>query len=90
MLYLHDVYSNQYPFWVRLIYGVENSFIGPYIIDAVAPKVTQELSKNPYLMSVLKKQLPSNFNWDDLGIDPDYYGNQWTHLCNTVFKEIVR
>ena len=54
MLYLHDVYSNQYPFWVRLIYGIENSIIGPDIVDALAPKITQELGKNPYLMSVLK------------------------------------
>lgn len=88
-LYLQDLYTNQYPHWVRLVYGVEQSFIGPDIIDSIAPHVQKELEKNPYIIKVLEKLLPSDFNWVALGFHPNVYSRKWDHLCETVFKHIV-
>lgn len=88
-LYLQNVYTKQYPLWSRLVYGVEQSFIGPDIIDAIAPHVQKELDKNPYLIMVLEKLLPDSFDWRSLGISPKHYTAKWSNLCNTVFKTVL-
>ena len=89
LLYMCDLYSNQYPFWVRLIYGLDNGLIGPNEIDIISPKVNQELDKNPFIITILKKRLPDDFDWIALGCAPDMYIAKWDQLCNTVFKEVV-
>jgi len=88
-LYLQNVYSNQYPYWVRLVYGIENSFIGYDIIDSVAPVIKKELDKNPYIIKVLEKLLPESFEWTALGISPNFYSTKWNNLCERVFKDVI-
>tara|TARA_B100002019_G_scaffold283139_1_gene289209 strand:+ start:219 stop:1151 length:933 start_codon:yes stop_codon:yes gene_type:complete len=88
-LYLQNVYSNQYPYWVRLVYGVENSFIGCDVIDSIAPTIKKELDKNPYIIKVLEKLLPESFEWSALGISPNFYSTKWNNLCERVFKDVI-
>lgn len=88
-LYLQNVYSNQFPYWVRLVYGIENSFIGYDIVDSIAPVVKKELDKNPYIIKVLEKLLPESFEWSALGISPNFYSTKWSNLCERVFKDVI-
>ena len=88
-LYLQDVYASQYPYWVRLVYGIENGFIGYDVVDSIAPVVKKELDKNPYIIKVLEKLLPESFEWTALGISPNFYSTKWYNLCERVFKDVI-